>query len=686
MDNKRKAGGSKNGDRDNKRRKTDSTRGNDDLSNGETGETTTHYGLTFLQMLRNTQDKSGRRIAGYFENLPFKPKNEGYYKKIQMPISLKMIERHLNKGDFTTLAELESYVKRMVTNAKEYHNKNSQEYEDAERIRKAASNYMTKHNPAYKNVQSYTAQATPIPAEPEAEFLEEIEQQGSTPPTADLGGDENDDRDEANGDDDEEGEEDEEGGDDDDEDDADGDEDEEDEDEDEEEDDDDDVAPRRSRSGRIVINVNKAQSSKSSKWQYEDVPYHSLSFQKAQEKLLEELLRKEDEDGDPAFVNFINLPSRQFKEYYSVISDPISLTGLQKQVMGKRGRHPPTGKTEFHSWSSFEENAARLWENAHYFNEEGSDVYEEATRLKDQFYVEFEKAKAVAEPQQAKIKLKVSSGQESAASRKVSINVGSASASPAPPTGRSIESQPTADAPVNGTPSRTLRVASGPIAHPAVSQARSMSGSINSPSPAPALPVDARQSPALAQMPNGNAAGLQNGHNPVQPVQNGFHPPPIVKRNPKMWEDRKRAPGKGLADALIEKVTVRARTGKPGDLFTGVIPASPTDAQQSDVFHIPPGHHHMQLIVQLAPLEQQRRQYKLIVRWQHKTVLSPAMVNPTAEDPLPPNALVFNLQLQPTDNFLEVKVAAALPQGQKLPGGEDSESESFEINAYLRHP
>jgi hypothetical protein len=52
----------------------------------------------------------------------------------------------------------------MVANAKHFNEKSSAIYEDAERVRKTASNFMTKHNPAYRN-PSYVAVATPIPDE-----------------------------------------------------------------------------------------------------------------------------------------------------------------------------------------------------------------------------------------------------------------------------------------------------------------------------------------------------------------------------------------------------------------------------------------------------------------------------------------------------------------------------------------
>jgi len=49
----------------------------------------------------------------------------------------------------------------MINNAKQYNDKRSMVYEDADRIRKAVSNWMVRFNPAYKD-PSYNAQATPM--------------------------------------------------------------------------------------------------------------------------------------------------------------------------------------------------------------------------------------------------------------------------------------------------------------------------------------------------------------------------------------------------------------------------------------------------------------------------------------------------------------------------------------------
>lgn len=81
-----------------------------------------------------------------------------------MPIALDTIESKLNRREFPTLTTLESYFKRMVQNAKDYNQKGSLIFEDAERVRKAVSNFMTKTNPAYKT-PGYVAFPTPFPGD-----------------------------------------------------------------------------------------------------------------------------------------------------------------------------------------------------------------------------------------------------------------------------------------------------------------------------------------------------------------------------------------------------------------------------------------------------------------------------------------------------------------------------------------
>jgi hypothetical protein len=241
---------------------------------------------------------SGRFVAGYFEELLPRQGNEDYYAKTRMPISLKTIERRLHNQEFATLAQLESYFKRMVTNAKEFYHKNTEVFEDAERVRKALSNYMTRTNPAYKLIPGYSCQATPIPAEPEPEAGEEpavVSGAMDAKTEDDAKRDEHvDDEEDADGEEDAEGDEDEE------EEDQDGEGEGEDEEEDEE--DDEDGGTRRiiikrrggGRPGQNGSVKTDRQGRAKADHEYEGVAYKGLTFQQAQEKIVEELIRKPD--------------------------------------------------------------------------------------------------------------------------------------------------------------------------------------------------------------------------------------------------------------------------------------------------------------------------------------------------------------------------------------------------------
>lgn len=194
-----------------------------------------------------------------------------------MPISLETIEQKLIDGEFKSLAELESYFKRMIANAKDYYSRGSQVFDDAERVRKALSNYMTKTNPAYSN-RSYQAVPTPLPPE------NDDEEEGNDEEEEEEEGEEDAEGEDAEADEDAEGE---------------------DEDAEGEEEPEEDEEPRsrrkaiilkRSRTRRSSNNESSRARSPPSRpdHQYENVPYKGLTFQQAQEKIVEELLRHQE--------------------------------------------------------------------------------------------------------------------------------------------------------------------------------------------------------------------------------------------------------------------------------------------------------------------------------------------------------------------------------------------------------
>lgn len=172
-------------------------------------------------------------------------------------------------------------MKRMVTNAKEYYPRNSEVYDDAERVRKATSNYMTKNNPAYKLIPNYSAIATPVPAEADQEQDYETKPARSSARAKRVEEEEEEDDADAEGEDDDEDA------------DAEGDDD----------DADEPVAPRR-RPGRPPKNATPTPKvaerpsigGGKADTQYENVPYKGLNFQQAQEKIVEELIRRREEE------------------------------------------------------------------------------------------------------------------------------------------------------------------------------------------------------------------------------------------------------------------------------------------------------------------------------------------------------------------------------------------------------
>lgn len=115
-----------------------------------------------MALLRRSTDKNGRLIADAFLDLPERDLYPDYYETIPMPLSIEMIEDKLSRGQYTVMTDIESDLKRMVQNAKDYNSSKSEIFEDAERIRKALSNFMPKHNPAYQDPE-YRAVPTPIP-------------------------------------------------------------------------------------------------------------------------------------------------------------------------------------------------------------------------------------------------------------------------------------------------------------------------------------------------------------------------------------------------------------------------------------------------------------------------------------------------------------------------------------------
>ncbi|KAK8016331.1 Bromodomain-containing protein [Apiospora rasikravindrae] len=692
MENKRKASGAsgiENGadtpDRAAKRRKLQEEFG--DLTKGETPESTTAYGHSILDSIRSTTDKNGRKVAPFFEKLPSKADDLDYYKKIRLPLSLQLIERKLNKHEYPTLSSLEGDFKRLVSNAKETNSRQSEVFSDSERVRKAVSNLMVKHNPAYKS-GNYQAVATPLPPSPgpnDAEDDEEDEEDEDDAP----GEDEVDDTPtKANGkavtntedDEDAEGEEEEEGE---------GDEDDNEEDE-EDEDGDDEPEPtpisgKRRRGGRPSRNAATPHASRSASSQakgvdsYDGVSFEGLTFQQAQEKIVGDTLRKKDDSDYNYFEAFIYLPARSLKDYYEIIAEPMSLKALHKQVRGQHGRTQATGVSDFKSWAAFEDQASLIWKNAYHYNEDGSEIFVMAQELE-------------------KIKLKVQNAEKPAQTpvhpKKITIHVGgkgSAAASPAPATSQTGDSEGTR----NGTPiGRTPFAGSNaaPVNTSQLEKARSVSTSGASPSPSAAVvPTGAikpeeigKASPSMpaqtgAMTTQQQFAPLSQSTPPPAPLPVVAQPPPPPKLTAAdILEAQKYRPRPIKEyEALMPRLIITSHPQLQLENRLGMtIPASPSETQQEFVFNAPASYYRLQLRPLVAPfLETQQREWKLNVMHDFTRVY-PSSVERRNEP-------VFDVNLRYGSNRLEVSVVAASPKGEKGPHEVGMEMERLVIHFNL---
>ncbi|KAI6088083.1 Bromodomain-containing protein [Hypoxylon rubiginosum] len=713
MESKRKASGVNGVDSGNdpndraaKRRKLQEEFG--DLSKGETAESTTAYGLNILESIRATTDKNGRPVSPYFEKLPARSENPDYYKKIRLPLSLESIERKLKNHDYSKLSTLESDFKRLVSNAKEINERSSVAFGDAERVRKAVSNLMVKYNPAYKS-GNYQAVATPLPPTPEPDDVEEDEdaegeeeekekeekytspQDAESPPKDDVP--------EVAAEEDAEGEGDE-NGEDDVEDEEDEDEEEEDDEDEEDEDGEPDPAVKRRRPGRPPKNpvaharkvAARGPTPGKADTHYENVSYKGLTFQQAQEKIMEELIRRKDDTGELAYFDpFIYLPPKSLKDYYEIIAEPLSLKALQKQVRGQHGRGGATYVSDFKSWAAFEDQASLIWKNAYHYNEDGSDISLMAQELEDIFREEIKLAKLhVPEPPQPKIKLKVPPNAETPAHpKKITIHVGgktSATGSPAPVTGQSVEgdmvrnSTPMNRNPFSGSTATSINLTQ-------LEKARSMSASAGPPSPSAAVGL---AKPEETFRPSPAFTNHQQFAPPVMApstiVPNGIVPPPIPAPRlsaADILEAQKYRPRPiKESEALIPRLLIMSHPSLQLENRMAItMNASPTENQQELIFQAPASHFRLQLKPQVAAfLEAQQREWKLNVM--HDSVrLYPSSVPFDRR-----NEPVFDATLRYGINRLEVTIVAALPRGEKAPNGLSMELERFVIHFnLLRH-
>ncbi|MCJ1484725.1 hypothetical protein MMC06_004898 [Schaereria dolodes] len=652
----------------------------------ETPESTTQVGLAFVAQLKQARDKRNHLISTNFLNLPDKKQIPQYYQEILLPIAIDTIETKLKSHGYPTLTTLESDLKRMVSNAKSFNERTSDVFSDAEKIRKMVSNYMTKTNPAYKNGSGYTPFPTPLPGEAQNRVIargnivdgaNEVDADGETDHEEIV------------------------------------------------------EKPRRSVTlhGPSASNpVNRRRTSSTPAVQEAEDAGESFdgnTFQQAQEKIMTEMIQLTNDDGQYISGPFLNLPSRELRDYYRLIKHPVCLKGAQKLVRGIKGRDKPTGQSLFKSWEAFEDEINYIWENARAYNEDGSDIPKLAAGLEGYFKRRLEEAKkAVVEPAQPKVKLRLSAKSPDP-TPKITLRFGQKTGIEGN-TGVAVDSQALkrqqdlVKAGVNGQSSGLNNGGSshtglrnpfggsssvaGSTVVPTLNQlAQERHGSAASSPPATngiKHETQSEKSPALATVqprngsntsdeviPSPDLAALtmpppasitprlpSNSPHP-QMMTMSTHPPPIQNlSNP--LDSRWRLPGKDASDALISNLHIATHPGlKMERHFHLDIPPSSTASQQSITINLPSTHYYLQITPTIAS-NLAHRQSKLFVT-----------VNMQRLNPIPQKAEevdarkpLYEGRVLPGVNRVEVEMIAGPPRGAlKVGPGQDIELEKVTV-------
>ncbi|KAI9880143.1 MAG: hypothetical protein M1830_005172 [Pleopsidium flavum] len=674
-----------------------------DVSTKETPDSTAEVGLRFISQLKQACDKRGRPIATSFLALPDKDQIPEYYKEIALPIAIDTVEAKLNRREYPTLTTLESDIKRMVMNAKSFNERNSEVFADAERIRKMLSNYMSKHNIAYKD-SNYAAFPTPLPGESGA-VDDDVDADGDSDPEEASGrsqrlstfvGSSS--------------------------------------------------APTKSADGRTASSTPVIQDAEGA-----GESFAGDTFQIAQEKIMTELIQVKDDQNQEISLPFLNLPPRQLTDYYRLIKHPVSLKSAQKKVRGIRGRDKPTGVSFFRNWQAFEDEVSFIWRNARDYNEDGSDISKLAGQVETFFRRRLAEArKVVSEPPQQKVKLKMSAAKSPEPMQpKITLRVGGQKSSPAltPNTsaGLTVDNEALqrqkdlVKAGANGQGTSTAEVASSragsrnpfgaiqsgsastpvpSLGHPSLDINRSSSAASPSPS---AIGVKSEvqlgQSPALGAV---QARRSSNGSNeaPQTPhlAASAMPPPPSVTPHPpsgsphpqgqshtsytahhattNAFDSRWRQPGKGwlltidmtsealieldASDALISNLSISTHPGlKIDHHFHLDVPPSSTQSQQSITINLPSTHYYLRVVPTIAH-NLSHRPSKLFVTANVQR-LNPTPQRPEEADPRQP---LYETKVFPGVNRIEVEMIAGPPRGAPKSGaGQDVELEKITIFA-----
>ncbi|KAI4200055.1 MAG: hypothetical protein LQ350_004194 [Teloschistes chrysophthalmus] len=575
-------------------------------------------------------------------------------------------EAKLNNHEYPTVTTIESDLRRMILNAKSFNEKTSQVFSDAEKVRKAVSNFMVDHNPAYQS-GDYKPFPTPVPDDWQDKLADAAKE-----------------ADESDNDAEEEVEQ--------------------------------PTWGMRTRRASSAVNAssNARTSGTPAAHSTEGIgeSFDGDTFQKAQEKIVAEMLDLRNDDDELIVGPFINLPSRELREYYRVIKHPVSLKSVQKAVGGIKGRDKPTGVSHFRSWAAFDEETSCIWKNAYHYNEDGSDISEAARVLETYFYQRLGDAKkVVSEPPQPKVKLRMPA--KSPEPPKITLKFGGSKSGAT--SGGLVDNaalkrqQGLVNATINGQSS----LAADPTAPTAVAQRMPTTNG------APTLPKTSTDRPsgdsaekasingvkteqAIGRSPGLAAVQVNGSLDARQSPNPSMMPPPLATLTPRLpsgsphpqtlstnhhsttsysstsqFDASRRQSNK---EALMSNLSISTHPGLKIDKhFHLDIPPSASSTQQSINITLPSTHYYLQLVPTLASSVLQRP-YRVFVTVNNSRIVA----NPQPAGEADARKPLYEHRVVPGMNRIEIEMVAGVPRGvPKVGVGPELEVEKVTVYAHL---
>ncbi|KAJ5806150.1 uncharacterized protein N7503_003752 [Penicillium pulvis] len=434
-----------------------------------------------------------------------------------------------------------------------------------------------------------------------------------------------------------------------------------------------------------------------------EVDFEGDSLQAAQDKILSELFRLKDSDGEEVAYPFIGKPDRNlYRDYYEVIHHPVSLRSIQKKVRGTDGRKKGTKMTAFPTWLSFEEEVSYLWRNAREYNEDGSEISVLAGVLEDYFLHRVAEAKKLVpdpiqvdgHPELPRIKLKMASNNPELGAQKLTLKM--ARQTSEPPRDDETPSGVTVDSDSLKRQQELVRTGSTSQevdTHHMSPRTRSLRRNIESPK------SSAATTPSASEPPHGLAngrdtTGVVKDETPVASFQRaemrssaGLHGVPLDSPSGLPHQDAlmhpslelspmdslRRRPGQDANSALIRNVQILTHPSLSlKEDFRLDIPPSSTLSQQTITIPLSPSHHLLTVRPTLTASTAQR-QVKVVA------MMGTQRLHATGDA----STLAYDIQLQPGTTKVDLEAIAGPARGAPKSGPPGSEVDYERVTIFF---